>query len=75
MVQILEEYIKKKKTVFPVFSTWSFQSMLGRMDDMSDSDPVGICHNETSTKAEQLRCRIETYPGSYVSAYEDFVVC
>lgn len=49
--------------------------MLGRMDDMSDSDPVGICHNETSTKAEQLRCRIETYPGSYVSAYEDFVVC
>lgn len=45
--QMLKVYIKKK-AVFPVLSTWSLQSMLWRMDYMSDSDPLGICHNEIS---------------------------
>jgi len=38
----------KKRTEFPVFSTWSFQSMLSRMDGMNDSDSLGICHNDIS---------------------------
>lgn len=52
MVQILEENtkkkeIKKKWRQFSLFfSAWSFQSMLGSVNDMSDYDLMGICHNE-----------------------------